>query len=104
MRKTEALMQPLQGRRALVTGAGMGIGQGIALELARQGAKVVVHYAHSEQGALETVAEIRRNSGEAIAVGGDLSQVHECERIVGEATQALGGLDILVNNAGVTRF
>jgi glucose 1-dehydrogenase len=103
MRKTEALMQPLQGRRALVTGAGMGIGQGIALELARQGAKVVVHYAHSEQGALETVAEIRRNSGEAIAVGGDLSQVHECERIVGEATQALGGLDILVNNAGVTR-
>ncbi len=52
MRKTEALMQPLQGRRALVTGAGMGIGQGIALELARQGAKVVVHYAHSEQGAL----------------------------------------------------
>ena len=45
-------MQPLQGRRALVTGAGMGIGQGIALELARQGAKVVVHYAHSEQGAL----------------------------------------------------
>ena len=48
----------LVGKLALVTGAGMGIGQGIALELARQGADVAVHYAGSEQGARETVAQI----------------------------------------------
>jgi len=96
-------MQPLQGRRALVTGAGSGIGRGVALELAHQGAAVAVHYAHSEQGALETVSEIQRGGGKAITLGGDLGQVSECKRIVVEAAQALGGLDVLVNNAGVTR-
>lgn len=103
MNKAADFRQSLAGRRALVTGAGMGIGQGIALELAHQGAAVVLHFAHSEQGALETVAEIQRGGGKAIAVGGDLAQVHECEHVVIEAAQALGGLDILVNNAGVTR-
>jgi glucose 1-dehydrogenase/3-oxoacyl-[acyl-carrier protein] reductase len=81
----------------------MGIGQGIALELARQGATVAVHYAHSEHGALETVAEIQRDGGQATALGGNLGQVGECKRVVVEAAQVLGGLDILVNNAGVTR-
>src|SRR6266516_644335 len=103
MKKAEGLMQPLFGRKALVTGAGIGIGQGIALELAHQGASVAVHYAHSEQGAREIVAEIQRSGSKAIMPGGDLSQVRECERVVVEAAQALGGLDILVNNAGVTR-
>ena len=103
MKKAEDFMQPLFGRKALVTGAGVGIGQGIALELARQGAMVAVHYAHSEQGVRETVAEIQRSNSKAIMLGGDLSQVRECERVVVEAAQALGGLDILVNNAGITR-
>lgn len=103
MSEAEDFTQSLAGRRALVTGAGSGIGRGVALELARQGAAVAVHYAHSEQGALETVAEIQRSGGKAIALGGDLGQVSECKRIVVEAAQALGGLDLLVNNAGVTR-
>jgi NAD(P)-dependent dehydrogenase (short-subunit alcohol dehydrogenase family) len=103
MKEAETFRLPLAGRKALVTGAGMGIGQGIALELARQGAAVAVHYARSEQGAFETVAEIQRRGGQAIALSGDLSRVRECERVVGEAVQTLGGLDILVNNAGVTR-
>ena len=93
----------LLGRRALVTGAGMGIGQGIALELARQAALVAVHYAHSERGARETVEKIQQQGGRAVIVGGDLSQVGECFRVVDEAASALGGLDILVNNGGVTR-
>jgi NAD(P)-dependent dehydrogenase (short-subunit alcohol dehydrogenase family) len=96
-------MSALSGRRALVTGAGMGIGQGIALELARQGASVAVHYAHSARGAEETVAEIQRPGGTSITVKGDLGQVSECRRVVDDAASALGGLDILVNNAGVTR-
>jgi NAD(P)-dependent dehydrogenase (short-subunit alcohol dehydrogenase family) len=96
-------MGTLSGRLALVTGAGMGIGQGIALELARQGASVGIHYSHSEQGARETVARIEALGGKAVAVKGDLGSVEECRRVVDEVAEALGGLDILVNNAGVTR-
>ena len=96
-------MASLSGRRALVTGAGMGIGQGIALELARQAAHVAVHYAHSERGAQETVEQIQQQGGRAVAVGGDLSDVGACFRVVDEAASVLGGLDILVNNGGVTR-
>jgi glucose 1-dehydrogenase len=93
----------LSGKRALVTGAGMGIGQGIAIELARGGADVAVHYAHSEKEANETVAEIERLGAGHALVQGDLSRVGECERVVDQAAAALGGLDVLVNNAGVTR-
>ncbi|MDP9411289.1 MAG: SDR family oxidoreductase [Actinomycetota bacterium] len=91
----------LSGKKALVTGAGMGIGQGIAIELARQGAEVAVHYAHTEPE--ETVAEIERLGGKAVTVQGDLSKVEECEKTVDGAAGALGGLDTLVNNAGVTK-
>lgn len=94
---------PLRDRAALVTGAGMGIGQGIALELARQGAHVAVHYAHSEQGARETAGRIERLHRRAVLVGGDLANVSECARAVDQAADAFGGLDILVNNGGVTR-
>ena len=94
-------MSGLSEKKALVTGAGMGIGQGIAVELARQGAKVAVHYAHSEPE--ETLSRIEKLGGDAAAVQGDLSKVGECERVVDEAADALGGLDTLVNNAGVTR-
>ncbi len=94
-------MLDLSGKRALVTGAGMGIGQAIAVELARGGAAVAVHYAHSEPD--DTVARIEDLGGKAATVQGDLSEVAECERTVDEAASALGGLDVLVNNAGVTR-
>jgi glucose 1-dehydrogenase len=96
-------MIDLSGKRALVTGAGMGIGQGIAIELARQGADVAVHYAHSEMDANETASEIERLGVGHALVQGDLSRVVECERVVDEAANSLGGLDVLVNNAGVTR-
>jgi glucose 1-dehydrogenase len=91
----------LTGKKALVTGAGMGIGQGIAVELARRGAEVAVHYAHTEPD--ETVARIERLGAKAATVQGDLSEVSECEKTVEAAAEALGGLDTLVNNAGVTK-
>jgi glucose 1-dehydrogenase len=91
----------LSGKKALVTGAGMGIGQGIALELARQGADVAVHYAHTEPE--ETVKEIENSGTRYTTVQGDLSKTGECEQVVEEAADSLGGLDVLVNNAGVTR-
>ncbi|MDQ3590394.1 MAG: SDR family NAD(P)-dependent oxidoreductase, partial [Actinomycetota bacterium] len=94
-------MSGLSGKKALVTGAGMGIGQGIAVELARQGADVAVHYAHTEPE--ETVKEIESFGSRYTTVKGDLSKTGECERVVEEAANSLGGLDVLVNNAGVTR-
>ena len=94
-------MIDLSGKRVLVTGAGMGIGQGIAIELARCGADVAVHYAHSEPD--ETVREIEASGRRSATVQGDLSRVSECERVVEQAASFLGGLDVLVNNAGVTR-
>jgi len=94
-------MSDLSGKRALVTGAGMGIGQAIVVELARRGAAVAVHYAHTEPD--ETVEEIERSGTKHATVQGDLSKTGECERTVDEAADSLGGLDVLVNNAGVTR-
>jgi NAD(P)-dependent dehydrogenase (short-subunit alcohol dehydrogenase family) len=96
-------MGALAGRSALVTGAGIGIGEGIARELARQGARVAIHYGRSSEGAHAAMAEITVSGGEAIAVQGDLRHVEDCERVVAEAAETFGGLDILVNNAGVTR-
>jgi NAD(P)-dependent dehydrogenase (short-subunit alcohol dehydrogenase family) len=96
-------MADLSGKKALVTGAGMGIGQGIAIELARAGAAVAVHYPPIEEDANETVAEIERLGATHALVQGDLREVPECERVVDEAANSLGGLDVLVNNAGVTR-
>ena len=94
-------MSDLSGKKALVTGAGMGIGQAIAIELARRGADVAVHYAHTEPE--ETVAEIESSGRRAATVQGDLSKAGECERVVDDAAHSLGGLHVLVNNAGVTR-
>jgi NAD(P)-dependent dehydrogenase (short-subunit alcohol dehydrogenase family) len=87
---------------ALVTGAGIGIGQGIALELGQRGIAVAVHYAQSEAGAREVVDEIQGLGGEAFAIAADLREVTESRRVVGETVRRFGGLDILVNNAGVT--
>src|SRR5947209_7418043 len=80
----------------------MGIGRGIALELARQGAMVAIHYAHSTEGAQETLAEIQQREGKALLVQGDLGQVDDCQGVVDEVAKHFGGVDILVNNAGVT--
>jgi glucose 1-dehydrogenase len=88
----------LAGARVLVTGAAIGIGQGIAVELARRGAAVAVHAAHSDPS--ETLG---RAGPAAAPVRGDLSRVDDCLRVVDEAAAALGGLDGLVNNAALTR-
>jgi glucose 1-dehydrogenase len=91
----------LEGLRALVTGSGQGIGQGIAVELARRGAHVAVHTAHSAP--TETIAQIAQAGGHAaLSIQGDLSDPARCAAVVREAATGLGGLDTLVNNAGIT--
>jgi NAD(P)-dependent dehydrogenase (short-subunit alcohol dehydrogenase family) len=94
------MSRPLDGLRALVTGAGVGIGQGIAVELARQGAAVAVHTASSSPDS--TLAALEGAGMTGVAVRADLSEAGECVAVVERAAQALGGLDILVNNAGRT--
>jgi glucose 1-dehydrogenase len=90
----------LEGKRALVTGAGVGIGQEIGVELARRGARLVVHSAASDPG--ETLRRIEDFGGEAVPMRADLRDPAACARLVDDAAGAMGGLDILVNNAGRT--
>jgi NAD(P)-dependent dehydrogenase (short-subunit alcohol dehydrogenase family) len=104
-------MTLLEGRIAIVTGAGRGIGRAHALELARQGAKVVVNdlgTSGSGEGAAsevahEVVAEIKHIGGEAVANGADVADFEQAEAMVRQAIDTFGGLDILVNNAGFVR-
>lgn len=93
----------LEQKCAVVTGASRGIGRAIALELASQGAKVVVNYSGSEQKALDVVAEIVENGGEAIAVQANISDNDSVQALMKKALDTYGSLDILVNNAGITR-
>jgi len=91
----------LEGRNVLVTGASKGVGRGIALELAKAGARIAVNYNSDEQGARETVEAIEQSGGEAFAVAGNVSRAADVERMVGETLNRFGRLDALVNNAGV---
>ncbi|HET8815164.1 MAG TPA: SDR family oxidoreductase [Solirubrobacterales bacterium] len=93
--------KPMAGRRALVTGAAVGIGQAIAIELGRQGAAVAVH--HSRTDPTETLDALRAAETACVAVGADLGEADAPGRVVEQTVEALGGLDILVNNAGLTR-
>ncbi|UOQ93189.1 3-oxoacyl-[acyl-carrier-protein] reductase [Halobacillus shinanisalinarum] len=88
---------------ALVTGASRGIGQAIALELAKNGAKVAVNYSGSEERAEAVVQEIKDNGGEAIKIQANVSQADDVSRMVKTVVEEFGRLDILVNNAGITR-
>lgn len=96
-------MIQLDGKVALVTGASRGIGRAIAIRLAQLGAKVVVNYNASADGANEVVARIKENGGLALAVQGDVSKFEDAQRVVKATTDSFGRLDILVNNAGTTR-
>src|SRR5438132_6711650 len=89
----------LQGQKALVTGATSGIGRAVALQLARDGAEVIVHGRDAARGA-ETVDAITAAGGRARFVGADLSDPADLQRLV----RAVGEIDILVNNAGFSWF
>ena len=92
----------MDGKRVLVTGSGTGIGRGVALEFAREGAAVALHYGHSKKGAQQAVDEIREWGGQAEAFQADFSDVDQARRLGDQALEFLGGLDVLINNAGIT--
>lgn len=93
----------LEGKVALVTGGGKGIGKAIAAELAAEGAAVVINYHGSVKKAEETVAEIEAAGGKAEAVQCDVAEFNACKEMIDQIIQKYGRLDILVNNAGITR-
>jgi 3-oxoacyl-[acyl-carrier protein] reductase len=97
-------MSKLSGKVAVVTGASKGIGASIAEHLAAAGAKVVVNYSSSKEGADKVVAKIRAKGGEAIAVQGNVAKEGDIEKLFAETKKAYGKLDVLVNNAGVYEF
>jgi 3-oxoacyl-[acyl-carrier protein] reductase len=92
----------LEGKVALVTGAGRGVGREIALRLARDGASLVVHYGASEAGARDAVETIRAAGGEAVAYAADIARRDEVRRLFEQIDGAPGRLDIVVNSAGVS--
>jgi glucose 1-dehydrogenase len=96
----------LQGKVALVTGSSDGIGQSIAIRLARDGASVVVNYRKNQKGAEKTLATLSPLLGpdaKAIAIQADTSVAADRERMIRESVAQLGGIDVLVNNAGIER-
>ena len=94
-------MGKLDGRAALVTGGSRGIGRGIALAFAREGASVAINYRRDAAAARATVEEIERLGCRAIALQADVAEWLQVERMASEAVAALGALDIVVANSGV---
>ena len=89
-------------KKALVSGSGGGIGQGIAIELGKAGYDVVVHYNANAVGAEETCRQIEAAGGKAYPIQADLTKVSEVHRLFNEGVKKLGGLDLYVNNSGIT--
>jgi 3-oxoacyl-[acyl-carrier protein] reductase len=97
------MQQTFAGKVALISGAGKNIGRGIALDLARRGASIVVN-GRSDRAAVDAVvAEINAGGGQAIGCLADVSDPQATERMVADAVAAFGGIDILVSNAGLRR-
>ena len=98
----EIKTQSLQGMRAIVTGGGRGIGEGICLELALEGAIVAV-VDHNENSIDKVIKKILKLGGSAVKICSDIGTKKACQQIINTAVDKLGGLDILVNNAAPSR-
>ncbi len=91
----------LENKVIIVTGASRGIGKEIAIQLAKNGAKVVVNYSNSSKEAKETVDTITKNNGSAIAIKADVSRKTDVTELFDKTISTYGKVDVLVNNAGV---
>ena len=96
-------LQNLRAQVAIVTGASRGIGRAIALELATQGAYIIVNYASSSRAAEALVEEITTAGGQALALQADVSQAEQVDALFNSVMEKCDRIDILVNNAGITR-
>ena len=92
----------LSGKIALVTGASRGIGKAIAIELARDGADIIINYHHNEEEAMEVVSEIEKLGRKAVALKADVGDFDQVSKMCGIIKEKFGRLNIVVNNAGIT--
>jgi NAD(P)-dependent dehydrogenase (short-subunit alcohol dehydrogenase family) len=92
----------LEGKTALVTGSDTGIGREIALEFARQGATIVLHYCHHPQGAFSAAEEIKSMGRKVVALSADFDDLDQVFSFADQAIAAFGSIDCLVNNAGIS--
>lgn len=92
----------LKGKVAVVTGASRGIGRGIAMELAKAGASVIINFNNNERAAKDTLEAIKALGGYGIIVKGDMSKYKEAKELVFKSINSFGKIDILVNNAGIS--
>ncbi|MBM3205657.1 3-oxoacyl-ACP reductase FabG [Candidatus Shapirobacteria bacterium] len=97
-------MFDLTGKKALITGSSRGIGQGVALSLAKQGADVVVNYHSKAQEAEAVVASIKALGRDSFSVQADVADLESIKKMFAEVQNRWGKLDILVNNAGILQF
>nr|AAK60499.1 hydroxynaphthalene reductase [Ophiostoma floccosum] len=93
--------RPLAGKVAIITGAGRGIGRGIATELGRRGANVIVNYGSSSAAAEEVVADLKALGTDAVAMQADISKPDEVVKLFDRAVAHFGGIDIVVSNSGM---
>lgn len=96
-------MSRFEGKSAIVTGASRGIGREIALQLAKEGARIAVNYSGSKEKADEVVELITNAGGEAFAIQADVSDSKSVKKMVDMTIEVFGSVDILVNNAGITK-
>ena len=96
-------MRGLKGKVAIITGAGTGIGQGVAKRLGCEGAKVIVDYIGTPEGAEETERAIKETGGEGQIVKADVTKMDDVNCLVNTAWDKFGSADILVNNAGMEK-
>lgn len=94
----------IEGKAAVITGGGTGVGRATALELARRGCAVLVNYSRSKDEAEQTAADVSALGVKGIAVQGDVASDDDCRRIIETAVKEFGRLDVLINNAGTTSF
>jgi glucose 1-dehydrogenase len=93
----------LQGKRAVVTGSGRGIGRAIAVRFAQEGADVVINDLDIRTTARETLAQVVATGRRGVLIQADLSHADQARRLIDDAVRQLGPLDILVNNAGIEK-
>ena len=96
-------IQRLKGQSALVTGANSGIGQAVAMEMAKEGAQVVINYVSDEPSTQQMLEEIKSFGGTAIAIQADVSNEDQVKAMFAQMIATFGTIDILVNNAGIQK-
>ena len=92
----------LEGKKAVVTGGGRGVGRAVSLAFGREGADVIINYVRNDEAAKETVSELKGMGRDTLAVKADVAVKEDAERLIGACLDRYGRIDILVNNAGIS--